>query len=216
MTKLHAIAKTIGATLLVVSANAAVAETLSVSSTVEVDNTINFTTAGTLDFGKVRAIVGDDINDCVGIVVAANPATATSTTLAGTAATQCTQAGTALAEIQSVGGTIARPTFNVTGLAPFTPLNLEVPDTSGGPIPMVGALPPGSPGFNLYDFTVYRTSGTPGAVALTAGAGTITADGAGNIDFTLGATLATDIVAGAATPYENASYNGTFDVTVTY
>ena len=73
MTKLHAIAKTIGATLLVVSANAAVAETLSVSSTVEVDNTINFTTAGTLDFGKVRAIVGDDVNDCVGIVVAANP-----------------------------------------------------------------------------------------------------------------------------------------------
>jgi hypothetical protein len=209
------ITKILGATFVLVATTSVMAETLTVPSTVTVDNTIDFQTLGSLDFGIVRATVDGAGSLCAGIVVSANPATANTTTLAGTAATACPNVGTSV--LQTVGGTVARPTFTVAGLAPFTVLQIAVPNTTTAPVEMdLTPKPAGAPSLQLYDFTVYRSSGTtPAFVTLTNGAGTIDASSTGAIAFSVGATLTTDAAASTLT-YQNVAYTADFDVTVTY
>ena len=212
------ITKILGATLVLVGAPSVMAETVSVPTTVTVDNTIDFAFTGTLDFGIIRATENAAAANCAGIVV--NPQTgATSSTLAGDAATACPNAGTAV--IQSVGGTITRPTFTVAGLSPFTVLNLQLPNTTvangGAAVDMdLSPKPAGAPSLRLHDFTVWRTSGaSPAAVALANGAGTIAASSTGDIAFTIGATITTDSRL-TSLDYQNVPYTANFDVTVTY
>src|SRR5690606_20214548 len=119
-----------------------------------------------------------------------------------------------LAVMQSVGGAPARPVFTIAGVAPFTTMNIQVPDDE---IDLLAATGPGTPQFFLSAFTAYKTNGTPSAITLALGAGTIQTDGAGGATFTVGATLGThldDTI--TSTTYQDLAYDGSFDVEVTY
>lgn len=206
MTKLHAIAKGLGATLLLASASTAFAETVNVPATLTVDNTIDFTTTGTLDFGTVRATPDNSAAvNCVGLTMPANPALALNSTLGTAGAAACTATGTAV--LQAVGGTPTRPEFSIAGVAAFTTLTLTLPTT----VDLTTTAPAGSPIFRLVDFTAYRTSGTPAAVTTT-----VQVDGSGNATFNVGATLLTDPGMPTTSAYENAAYTGNFDVQVAF
>ncbi|NVK54238.1 MAG: hypothetical protein HWE26_01375 [Alteromonadaceae bacterium] len=196
----------LGAALIATMAGSVSAETLTVPVAVTVDNTIDFTLTGTLDFGTIRATAdGSAAVNCVGLTMPANPASPLNATLGTAGALACTADGTAV--IQNVGGTPTRPEFAVAGLAPFTALTLTLPSTADLAL---NPAPAGAPILQLIDFTAYQSSGTPGAATTT-----VTADGTGNIAFTVGATMITD----PGTPtlaYENTAYAGEFDVTVSY
>jgi hypothetical protein len=217
MHNLNNITKILGTTLLLLGSSAALAqETLSVPATATVDNTIDFTFAGTLDFGTLRAVAGAVINECQVLVVPANPASATSAAIVGGSET----AGLCLslaadAVIESVGGTIAVPVFTVAGLAPFTTLDVTVPLTAADVTLALNPAPAGAAVFNLRDFTVYQSSGTAANITLTTGVGSITANGTGDIIFSVGATISTDEAA-SSLAYQNAPYEGSFDVTVDF
>jgi hypothetical protein len=217
MHNLNNITKILGTTLLLVGSSAALAqETLSVPATATVDNTIDFTLAGTLDFGTLRAQPGQTVAQCVALVVPANPGDATSAAITGTeTAALCSGGAATDGVIQSVGGTIAVPVFTVAGLAAFTTLDVTVPLTAAAVTLALNPAPAGAGEFKLRDFTVYQSSGTPADVALSAGVGAIVAGGTGEIIFSVGATIITDVT--ATTPaYQNASYDGTFDVIVDF
>jgi hypothetical protein len=212
MHNLNKITKILGASLVLVASNAALGqETLSVPTTVTVDNTIDFTLAGTLDFGIIRATGNSDGTNCAGLVISANPAVANTTTLGNTAASNCASSNDAV--IQSIGGVVARPVFTVAGLAGFTSLELTLP-VAATDLTLTGGAPAGAPVFKLLDLTAYQTTGT---AAFVSNGGTITANGTGDITFNVGGTLVTDTETFTSTlTYENSSYEGTFDVTVAY
>jgi hypothetical protein len=204
----------LSAVLLIGAAGLAQAETVTVPATATVDNTIDFTFTGSLDFGTIRATADNSaVTTCVGLTIPANPASATTATLGTAGAAACTSgAGTSV--LQSVGGTIARPAFAVAGLAPFTGLKVTVPTTAVNmtltPAPATGSI------FQLLDFTVYQTTGTPASVTLTSGVGNIAANATGNIGFSVGASLITDPASTATLAYENSAYTASFDVLVAY
>lgn len=214
MHNFNKITKVLGSTFLLVGTGA-MAETHTVNSTVAVDNSIDFQTDGTdLNFGTIRATVDSDGAECVGIVISANPATAETSTLTTDASTACPNAGDAV--MQTVGGTVSRPGFTVAGLAAFTVLDITVPDTSASGVEMtLNPAPTGAPSLLMYDFSAYVSSGTPGNVSFSSGAGVINADASGDIAFTMGATLTTDSST-STLDYQNVGYAGTFDVIVTY
>jgi hypothetical protein len=200
----------LSAAMLLMGSNLALAETVTVPATVTVNNAIDFSFTGTLDFGEVRATASTNANQCVGLVL--SPTSLTLTAAAANATASCTSAG--LAVIQAVGGTVARPVFTIAGVAPFTPLDLTLPTTD---IPMVGVGVPGTtPEFVLRAFTVQKTSAPAAAVTLTAGAGIITTDAGGGAVFTVGANLVTDNTAPTTGIYEDVAYEADFDVIVTY
>lgn len=216
MHKLNNITKILGATVLLVGSSLATAETLTVPTTVAVDNTIDFSLTGTLDFGIIRATPGQTVSECVALVVPANPATAVSNSILGTeTAALCSAGAAADGVIQNVGGTITRPEFTVAGLAAFTTLTVTVPVTSDAIALTLNPAPAGASILNLRDFGVYQSSGTAGDIALTTGSGTITANATGDIVFNVGATMATDVVA-TSPAYENTTYSGEFDVEVAF
>lgn len=216
MHNLNNITKILGATVLLVGSSAVMAETLTVPATVTIDNTIDFSLVGTLDFGTLRATPGATISQCVALVVPANPASATTAVITGTETAALCSAGAASdGVIQAVGGTITRPVFTVAGLAAFTALDVTVPVAAAALTLNLNPEPAGASVFNLRDFTVYQSSGTAGDVTLTAGVGTITADATGDISFSVGAAILTDVTA-TSPAYENAAYSGEFDVIVAY
>ena len=195
-----------GAALIATFAGSVAAETVTVPVAVTVDNTIAFTQTGTLDFGTIRANAdGTAATDCSGLTMPANPASALNNTLGTAGAAACTDPGDSI--IQNVGGTPTRPEFAVAGLAPFTVLTLTLPTSADLAL---NPAPAGAPIFRLLDFTAYQSSGTPGAVTTS-----VTADGTGDIAFTVGATMITDPTT-ASLEYENTAYAGEFDVTVSY
>lgn len=218
MTKMKLVVRSLGAAALVATSGAAMAETLSVPATVTVDNTIDFQLTGSLDFGTLRGAADNTGTTCVGVTMPANPASALTTTLGTAAGTACTT-GAGNAVLATVGGTPARPEFAVAGLAAFATLDVTVPvttDETDGIEMALATPPPGAPVFQLHDFTVYQSSGTPGTVALTAGVGTLNANGTGDIVFNVGATIITDPGTPTATEYQNAAYTANFDVEVAY
>jgi mannose/fructose-specific phosphotransferase system component IIA len=204
----------LSAAMLLMGANVALAETRNVPATVTVNNAINFTFTGSLNFGQVRAKASPLVSECVGLVMSANPATAFAAASAGTMFTAaCTGAGTGAnaAVVQAVGGTPARPVFTVAGVAPFTNLTLTLPTTA---VNLTAATGPNTAQFQLVDFTAYKTSGTAGNVPTTAG-GLIT-DATGGAVFNVGATLITDPTAVTTATYQDLAYTGNFDVIVNY
>lgn len=200
----------LSAAMLLMGANAALAETVTVPATVTVNNAIDFAFTGTLDFGEVRASADLTTAECVGLVL--SPTSLVLTAAAANATASCTSAGTAV--IQAVGGTVARPVFTIAGVAPFTTLNLTVPNAD---IPMVGtAVPPGTPRFFLRQFTVQKTSAPAAAITITAGAGSIVTDAGGGATFTVGANLITDNTAPSTIAYQDVAYTSSFNVSVNY
>ena len=199
----------LSAAMLLMGANVALAETLNVPATVTVNNAINFTFTGTLDFGQVRANADVTTAECTGLQIPAGATAAALGTPAGTTAmytAACTAVGTSA--LQAVGGTPARPVFTIAGVAPFTTLQLSLPSAA---VNLTAATGPGTPQFQLVDFTGYKTSGTAGAVTTT-----IVVDGGGGATFNVGATLITDPGTPTSTNYQDLAYSGSFAVSVTY
>lgn len=201
------LASGLSAAMLLMSSQLALAETVNVPATVTVNNAINFTFTGTLDFGEVRATADSTAAECSGLVLSGTSLTLTAMATNAT----CSAAGTSV--IQAVGGTVARPVFTVAGVAPFTTLNLTVPNTA---IDLTAATGPGTAQFQLINFTAQKTSAPAGAIALTAGAGTFSVDAAGGATFTVGASLITDPGTPSTITYQDLAYAGAFDVIVTY
>ncbi len=197
----------LSAAMLLMGANVALAETVTVPATVTVNNAIDFTFTGTLDFGEVRANADSTAAECSGIVLSP---TSLILTAAPTSAT-CSSAGTSV--IQAVGGTVARPVFTIAGVAPFTTLNLTVPNTA---INLTAATGPGTAQFQLINFAAQKTSAPAGVITITAGAGTFQTDAAGGAVFTVGATLITDPTTPTIVTYQDLAYSGSFDVSVVY
>lgn len=223
MHNLNKITKILGATVALAASNIVLAEDVTVPATVTVDNTIDFTFTGSLDFGILRATGDQDSGECSGITIPADPAEAINTdiSLSTDAIAACPAGvGTNTSIMQSIGGTIARPVFTITGIANFTQLSLSLPDTTVAPIFMKldGGQPATAPDFALYDFTAYQTSGTAVDVTMDAtGNGSVTADNAGIITFTLGATITTDPDTFTTSSYQDSTaYVTTLPVTVDY
>lgn len=184
----------------------AMAETATVSATVTVDNSIDFTATGTMNFGTLRAKADNTGTNCAYLTLVANPATTTLQSTAG-ANTTANCGNTGGSTLQAVGGTIARPTFTIGGVAGFTTLAVTLPTE----VELTAALAPGAASFYLRDFTAYKTSGTPGAVT-----STIQVDGTGAATFVLGATLATDGEASTSGYEDSIPYSGDIEVEVAY
>jgi hypothetical protein len=205
--------KTLSVAMMLVGANAAMAETVTVPATVAVNNAIDFSFTGTLDFGTLRATAAAAVDDCRVLTMSADP---TVTTLApgsgsGTLMTTCATPTVASA-LASVGGTIARPVFTIASVAPYATLQLTLPST---PIKLSGPGfdPSTDAQFTVGDFTAWRTSGiTPGAVTTA-----IQANNLGTATFLVGASIATDNKTTMTGNYQDgAPYTGTFDVEVSY
>lgn len=204
----------LSAAVLSMGSSLALAETVTVPATVTVNNAINFTFTGTLDFGQVRAKASPDVSKCIGLQLPSDTA-ATLITPAGTttaydaACLSKTDSANGLS-LQGVGGTPARPVFTIAGVAPFTPLKLVLPTTA---VNLTAATGPDTAQFQLVDFTGYKTSGTVGAVTNVTG---ITTDAGGGATFTVGATLITHPGAVTTSNYQDLPYSGSFTVAVTY
>ena len=197
----------LSAAMLLMGANVALAETVNVPATVTVNNAIDFTFTGTLDFGQIRAASDSTAAECSGLVLSPTSLTLTA---APTSAT-CSSAGTSV--IQGVGGTVARPVFTLAGVAPFTTMQLTVPNAA---VNLTAATGPNTPQFQLIAFTAHKTSAPASAITITAGAGTFLTDAGGGATFTVGATLITEPTAVSGTSYQDLAYAGSFDVSVTY
>jgi hypothetical protein len=197
-----------------VSSLNAMAETATVQATVTIDNSIDFTAAGTLDFGTLRATAENTATNCAGITLPANPATtALSTTLGADANTACPQAGDAT--IQAIGGTIARPTFTIAGVPGFSTLDITVPNT----VELTAPLAPGAATFTLSDFTAWKITGggtVNTAIPIASNAGVIQANGTGGASFSIGATIRTDDSFTGQNYENNVAYVGDIEVEVNY
>lgn len=203
------LAKGLSVAALLVGSNVALAENVTVPGTVTVNNAIDFTFTGSLDFGQVRAAANATSAICVGLQIPASAAAAALVTPTGTVAmynAACTT--TAGASLQAVGGTPTRPIFTIAGVAPFTTLQLALPSAA---VDLTAATGPDTPQFQLLDFTGFKTSGTPGAVTTT-----IATDASGGAVFNVGATLITHPGAVTTTTYQDLAYTGSFVVSVTY
>jgi len=213
------LAKSLSVAMLLLGSNLALAETLSVPASVTVNNAIDFTFTGTLNFGTVRATASSVANDCRVLTLPANPvsplaAVTTYPILTSDFTAECTVA-TPTAALAAVGGTPARPIFTLQGLAPFSSMKLKLP--TGTLVDLVGSLPPGSAKFHIGDFTAWKTTTPAAAITLTAGAGSIQTDSTGKATFTVGASLSTDSTVITGQNYQDAiAYTGNFDVIVTY
>lgn len=203
------LAKGLSVAALLVGSNVALAENVTVPATVTVNNAINFTFTGSLNFGQVRAAANTTAATCIGLQIPAGAAAAALGTPTGTVAAYnaaCTT--TTGASLQAVGGTPSRPVFTIAGVAPFTTLQLALPSTA---VNLTAATGPGTAQFQLVDFTGFKTSGTPGAVTTT-----IATDAGGGATFNVGATLITDPSGPTTATYQDLAYTGSFVVSVTY
>lgn len=199
------VVKGLSVAMLLMGANLAIAEVVSIPASVTVNNAIDLTFTGTLDFGEVRATADTTNELCSGLTLGTSSLALTTPAAAAPFSTACTGPGTSA--LQSVGGTVARPSITIAGAAPFTTLDVILPTTANLTAP--GAA--GAPIFQLIGFTALKTSGTSAPVATN-----IQTDGSGGAVFTVGATLITDPGIPAILSYQDQAYEGTFDVTVEY
>ncbi|NDV91716.1 hypothetical protein GTH32_11025 [Alteromonas sp. 345S023] len=211
------IVKALAGSALLSVAGSTLATEVTVQASTTVDNAIDLTVAGTLNFGTVRAVVGSADGDCAGLTLPAEdgqPLEAASGT-AFTAA--CTAPSDAV--LIAVDNSVERPEFTVAGLAPFTNVTLSaINGGTDGRLEITGA-PSTIPWFVLTDWTAYQSSGfSPAAIDLTT-TGNIAADSNGEIVFTVGATLqtaATPTTDGITAAYQEEAHEGEFTVEVVY
>ena len=94
MMKLNKLATSVGATLLMISAGAAVAETVATSASVTVQNTFSLTETSPLSFGTIRAVADPAGTQTATVTRPANPATSGASATSGApAAAQILVAG---------------------------------------------------------------------------------------------------------------------------
>ena len=225
MFKKNLIVKTLAASALLAASGAALATEVTVQASTTVNNAIDLTVAGTLNFGTIRATIGTAANDCAGLILPANPNQSLSTTdsVEGSGPTPilCGTDGTnpvaVSATIDSIDEAIERPEFTVAGLAPFTDVSLNAINGGEDAIIEIEGAPDTIANFVLTNWTAYQTSGfTPQDIDLTQ-TGNITADNTGSIIFTVGATLVTvEDPTAVSGNYQDSAYTGDFTVEVVY
>lgn len=210
-------AKALAGSALLTLATTALATEVTVNATTTVDNAIDLTVAGTLNFGTVRAVVGTADGDCAGLTLPAQDGEP----LAGASGTDFTADCTATSDavLLAVDNAVERPEFTVAGLAPFTAVTLQ-PINGGADAKLaLDGAPSSIPSFVLQDWTAYQSNGfSPTAIDLTS-TNNITADGSGEIIFTVGATLQTEptpSTSGITGAYQEAPHEGEFVVEVVY
>ena len=197
--------KGLSAAMLCMGSSLVMAETVTIPATVTVNNAIDFTSTGTLNFGEVRAAADTAAaGNCSGLTLPTNSLVPVA---ASGAAFTTVCSGTGAAVIQAVGGTPSRPTLTIAGVAPFTTLDVVLPTTAD----LTAATGPGNAQFRVINFTAFKTS-APTATVTT----TIQTDGTGGAVFTVGGTLITDPTDPVDPAYQDLAYSGSFDVEVTY
>lgn len=188
---------TLAASMIMLASNV-MAETATFNAGVTVQNAFTFDSTADLDFGTIRAKADTAATDIATLVLAANPATSSTTTASG--------AGAEISVL--VAGTPA--SFSVSGVSPFATLTIDDTGVTGAISPVTA--PAGTAGFTLSTPTYYVLTGaTPNSTATT----TIQVDSTGAATFNLGATLTTD----ATTPtsdYIDGDYSGTFTLILDY
>lgn len=209
------VVKALAGSALLSVAGSTLATEVTVQASTTVDNAIDLTVAGTLNFGTVRAVVGSATGDCAGLTLPAEDGQP----LEAASGTDFTAACTAQSDavLIAVDNAVERPEFTVAGLAPFTNVTLSaINGGTDGRLEITGA-PSTIPWFVLTDWTAFQSSGfSPAAIDLTT-TGNISADSAGEIVFTVGATLQTPATtAGITGVYQEEAHEGEFTVEVVY
>lgn len=175
---------------------------VSVDASVVVNNTINVTVDAALDFGTIAAFANDNTNaELASMIIPADPALVPSSTdgASGTARIIILSEGSP-AEL-SVSGAAPNTALDIT----YTAADTAVTDPSGN----------ATDGFTMGAFSYYATTEGNGQSFGT------TTDGTGALAFNIGATLSTvtpanGAAADNAVAYTDATYTGTFEVTVNY
>ena len=186
------------AAVLSLTSTGVLAETATFNAGVVVQNAFTFESSANLDFGTIRATADTTSTDTATLVLAANPATASTTGAAGTAAEIAILAAGAPAS------------FSVSGVSPYATLTIDSTGISGNISPVTA--PAGTAVFTLSSPTYYVLTGaTPNSAATTS----IQVDSNGEATFNMGATLTTD----GTTPtsdYIDGDYSGTFTLILDY
>lgn len=198
MQNLNKITKILGATFVLVSSSAVLAQTLpNQNATATVQNTFTITKTTDLDFGTVRAT-----ND---VANAANFALMTLT--AQGAVTYGAIVG-ASAITSLVAGTPGR--FDITGAAPFT--NLTWTDPA-----LITLSPVSAPALTAeFHVTVWHPEVSGGANDGLVASNNVQTDAAGAVGVLVGAEIQTDTDVLNTAGYGEGAYAGTYTITIAY
>jgi len=182
----------------VVGASSAYAETITGNGSVVVQNSLTIVEDTPLSFGTIVAVADDN-----------GTAPLSSNIVMGVDGVATITNAASLAQIiQITPGSNAQ--FTVSGAAPQTLLTVTTP---AGATTL--ADPSGSVETKVFDISAY----TSGVVAGGGAGFDMTTDDTGTLVFAVGATLTTDTAGagtGAADPYADLTYTGTYSVTVAY
>lgn len=191
-------------------------ETANSTATVTIQNSFTLAESQALNFGTLT-VQGETDTDATldgtvqaQVTVFANGSTPTS----GSTGTTDTDAGDSDASATII--TAGQPAiFDISGAASFTTLTISVPADNSVTLSAASAPPTNGTftitGADLYD----NANGTDITVA--SDAGTITTDATGTAQFAFGAILNTQDATGQnSTSYIDASYTGSYAITVSY
>jgi hypothetical protein len=190
---------------LVAVSTISMAETVTSSATVTVQNAFNLTETAAINFGTLRA-TGDGSG--------ATPSVATVTIKADNSSVPPTSPGTAELSVITPG---SRGEYAVSGAAPFSDLTIEFPDES---VFLVNAsAPPSTPRFVILPTTNWEATIIGGTNdGATYASSNLQTDVSGAVGFYLGATLTTDERASTAQNgvYTDGVYSGNYTIEVRY
>jgi hypothetical protein len=206
--------KVLVASSLVAGAVSVVAqESVTSTASVIVSNAFDFVETQPITFGTVTAIgytnsssgVAGDIRAFVTVPADGSAPSASATT--GTSDTDPDDNDASIT-LLSAG---ARGLYDISNAAPFTDLTVTLPTSVAVSAP---SAPPSNGQFIMDTFTAVDTSDS----SVVASGGTIQTDGTGAAQLGLGARLITPAVAAAPSSlsYIDATYNGTYTITVSY
>jgi hypothetical protein len=205
MYKLNKITKIMGATFVLATSSAAMAQqTASADATVNVLNAFTFTKVTDLSFGTIRA-TNDSINVASLNLLGTDVSTGSSDNLA--------------AVVELIPGSSA--TFTIAGVTAFTPMTVTFPTADTPVTPDSGA--PGLAEFiipgDIDDDGTFSNGGWSMAVAgvlvvpATTTTALVTSDTNGDAAFSVGAQLVT---VASANAFNDEGYTGSFTLTVDY
>ncbi|WP_022941860.1 DUF4402 domain-containing protein [Psychromonas hadalis] len=180
----------------------AIAQTeTAIPATVTVANTITLDKITNLNFGTVAAKASTAGAADVATLILPADATATAITSPGTAS---------FINIVTPG---SPATFEISGVAPDTSLTLDLP---GSAITLEAPTP--ATNFSVDGWSAFITSGPNAGSAYTDGSPNLKSDVDGKVNFSVGATLSTDLRVDAKNvgTYTDDIYTGIFDITVNY
>jgi len=189
--------------LLVVSALFAtsvgvMADTQSITATVDVLNAVDLVKGSDISFGTLQVTTSD--LDVSTYTLSSDPSATVGTTVNG---------GTSAIQELTYGNP---GSFTIDGVVADSQLTITLPDVATTPIdvPSTGGTPS-----NIFQITALSAYDLLGfrAVTFSGGVGTIDADSTGSISFNVGGTLSTVL---DTTAYADGSYSVDFDVTVAY